>query len=591
MADSPSIYRDRVFSYSVYSDGKKVGDEYCLTFVKVLAGMNRIGKATLKFNAGDMAAQSFDEVDADFFKPGTAIRLDAGSVEREEPIFEGLVVQLRIEVSEGERAQMVVECRDYAYPATMGRKNRIFEQKKDSEIIAEVLGGYGQVTVDTTGSQYPLLMQYYCTDWDFALSRAEANGLFVTVRGNRFEVKKPLLNASPVLTVGYGNDLIDFDGGVTVADQFGAVEAVSWDPKQQKVVTTRAKAPELNRQGEGKTERLDEAVMELWQTDAAMDAGTLQNWVDGLALQNGLARFEGSFMFYGCAGVVPGCTVELKGMGNRFNGLVYAGQVEHVVEHNVWTTRVYMGVPALRITEEPDVVAPPASGWVPGVEGLHIGKVRKISDDPQKEHRILVELPWLNGEKKEVWARLAAGYAGKKTGFFFYPEPDDEVVVGFFNDDPSHPVVLGSMYSSKLVPAFRPEAGNNRKGIVTRENMRLEFDEEKKVIVLSTPGDNRIEISDDGKSVTLTDQQKNKIVLDGNGICLDSARDIKLTAKGNIVLNAGVKITVEAKTDLELGGMDIKATAKTGFTAKGNATAELSAAGQTTVKGAMVMIN
>lgn len=591
MADSPSIYRDRVFSYSVYSNGTKVGDEYRLTFVKVLAGLNRIGKATLKFNAGDMEAQSFDEVDADFFRPGTIIRLDAGSVEREEPIFEGLVVQLRIEVSEGERAQMVVECRDCAYPATMGRKNRIFEQKKDSDIITEVLREYGQVAVDVTGSQYPLLMQYYCTDWDFALSRAEANGLFVAVRGNRFEVTKPQLNAAPVLTVNYGSDLIDFDGGVTVADQFEAVEAVSWDPKEQKVVTKKARVPELNRQGEDKAERLEEAVMELWQTDVPMVAGALQNWVDGLALQNGLARYEGSFMFYGCAGVMPGCTVELKGMGKRFNGLVYVGQVEHVVDHNVWTTRVYMGVPALRITEEPDVVAPPASGWVPGVEGLHIGKVRKISDDPQKENRILVELPWLNGEKKEVWARLVVGYAGKETGFFFYPEPGDEVVVGFFNNDPSHPVVLGSMYSSGLMPAFCPEVENNRKGIVTRENMKLEFDEKKKVIVLSTPGGNRIEISDEGKSVILTDQQKNKIVLDGNGICLDSAQDIELTAQGKIVLNAKAKIDVQAGSDLELGGMNIKATAQTNFTAKGNAGAELSAAGKTTVKGTMVMIN
>ena len=79
-------------------------------------------------------------------------------------------------------------------------------------------------------------------------------------------------------------------------------------------------------------------------------------------------------MFYGCADVVPGCIVELAGMGKRFNGKVYVGQVEHVVEGNVWTTRVFMGVPAGFITDEPDVMAPAASGWLPGIEGLHIGR-------------------------------------------------------------------------------------------------------------------------------------------------------------------------------------------------------------------------
>jgi hypothetical protein len=37
--------------------------------------------------------------------------------------------------------------------------------------------------------------------------------------------------------------------------------------------------------------------------------------------------------------------------------------------------------------------------------------------------------------------------------------------------------------------------------------------------------------------------------------------------------------------------LNVQATAQVGLTAKGTASAELSASGQTTVKGAMVMIN
>lgn len=64
-----------------------------------------------------------------------------------------------------------------------------------------------------------------------------------------------------------------------------------------------------------------------------------------------------------------------------------------------------------------------------------------------------------------------------------------------------------------------------------------------------------------------------------------------MKAKGNILLDATSKVSVKAKSDVGLEGMNVKATAKVGFTAKGNATAEISASGQTTVKGAMVMIN
>lgn len=591
MAQSPARYRDRVLSYSVYSDGVKVNDRYCLTSVNIRQGLNRIGKATLKFNAGDMEAQTFAETDDDFFKPGREVRLDVGDVVREQTVFEGMVVQLRIEADGETRTQMVVECRDVAFRATLGRKNRFFEGRKDSDIIADVLGQYGVVTVDATVCCHRSLVQYYCTDWDFVLSRAEANGLFVVVRGKEFCVGRPEPDGPAVLTVNYGSDLIDFNGGISMTDQFEAVEAVSWDPVRQQAVTFAAAAPRLNTQGDLSPSDVAGGERQLWQADVPMAEEALQSLVDGVALVNGLARYEGSFMFYGCADVVPGCTIELTGMGKRFNGNVYVGQVEHVIENNIWTTRAYMGVDSKRITEEADVVAPPATGWVPGIEGLHIGKVKKLEGDPQKEYRILIELPWFNGEKKECWARWATGYTGSCSGFFFLPEPGNEVVVGFFNNDPGHPVVLGGMYSPKLAPAYPLETKNAKKAIVGREKMTIEFDEEKKRVVITTPGENRLEISDDSGSVVLTDQNKNKLLLNEEGILLESSKDIVLKARGNILLDAAAKFSAKSQTDGELSAANVKITARTGLVAKGNATAELSASGQTTIKGAMVMIN
>ena len=49
--------------------------------------------------------------------------------------------------------------------------------------------------------------------------------------------------------------------------------------------------------------------------------------------------------------------------------------------------------------------------------------------------------------------------------------------------------------------------------------------------------------------------------------------------------------SIAAKQDVSLEGLNVKVQAKVGASVKGNATAELSASGQTTVKGAMVMIN
>ena len=591
MADSPSKYADRILAWTVYAGGSRLDGSFELVSARIRLELNRIGKATLCFNAGDMDTQTFDESDSDSFKPGNTIRLDAGDLNDQKTLFEGIIMQTGIRIGKNRRSMMVVECRDNAWPATQGRHNRIFEKKKDCEMISEALSSYGSVSVDGTDYQHPEMVQYYCTDWDFALSRADACGMFILTTGTAIKVFKPDVGASPVLTVTYGNDLISFDCGLSTGDQFSGYDAVSWNPAEQKQVKTSASAPSLNNQGDMAASDLSSDGNMLLQTDAPVDSSVLKAWADSLALKAGLARYRGKVSFYGAVEVVPGCVIELKGLGKRFNGNAFIGSVTHIIEKNEWITEAGIGVDPACITDEPDVVGPAAAGLLPGMEGLHTAVVKKLDGDPTGEYRIQVELPWLEGENKLLWARLSSLYGTNGSGTFWLPEPDDEVLVGFVNNDPVHPVILGSVYGAKHKPPYEYTAENNMKALVTREKLKIEFDEEKKIITISTPGNNKVELNDDGKSITLTDANGNEVKMDKNGISLSSAKDIKLSAKGNIMMDATMKLSGSAKQDASLEGLNVTVQGKMGATVKGNATAELSASGQTTVKGAMVMIN
>ena len=92
-------------------------------------------------------------------------------------------------------------------------------------------------------------------------------------------------------------------------------------------------------------------------------------------------------------------------------------------------------------------------------------------------------------------------------------------------------------------------------------------------------------------SVIFIDRNDNEIRLGPDGITLKSDKGIKLISKGNIDISNVGGVNIKSNADVTVEGMKIQATANVGFTAKGNVTAELSASGQTTVKGAMVMIN
>ena len=136
-----------------------------------------------------------------------------------------------------------------------------------------------------------------------------------------------------------------------------------------------------------------------------------------------------------------------------------------------------------------------------------------------------------------------------------------------------------------------PSKKGGFKGIMTKSRLKIEFDDKKKITTIETPGGNKAILSDEGKSIQLHDQNQNKVELTSGGITMESMKDIKITSKSKIIIEGTSGVDISSSADAKVSGLNINLNANVGLTAKGNATAELSAAGQTTVKGAMVMIN
>ncbi|NDV59430.1 phage baseplate assembly protein V [Bacteroides sp. 519] len=223
--------------------------------------------------------------------------------------------------------------------------------------------------------------------------------------------------------------------------------------------------------------------------------------------------------------------------------------------------------------------------------GLQTGIVTKLEGDPDKEFKIEVKISDSSGQEKKLWARLANFWGNNSYGSFFIPEKDDEVVLGFFNNDPARPVILGTLYSSSMPPSNELKEGNAIQSITTKSKMKLEFDDEKKVITIEIPGKNIIKISDEDKGISLVDQNKNKIELNDKGITIESSKAITLKAQTDIKIEAGSAIETKAKADLKLQGMNIEGKAQATLRMAGTASAEFSASGNTVVKGAIVKIN
>ncbi len=596
MAESPMINSSAVVKLSIFSNGTQVNDAINIASISVTNAINKIPYARIELLDGDMPNKDFPISNSDDFKPGKEIKINAGYGDSEDTIFQGIVVKHGIKINGDNNSRLVIECRDKAVAMTIGRQNANYVDKKDSEIISSLISNYSGLSsaVDVTTTQYKELVQYYCSDWDFMLSRAEVNGLLVCVEDAKLSVKAPQMSGSAELKLTYGDDLIELHADIDARTQFAEVNTASWDPGEQAVVEEQVGPQTLNKQGDLTAKDLA-GVVDLksfrLQTPGVIEKTALKDWAAGRQLKAGLARIRGRMKFQGSARAKTGSLIALDGVGDRFNGDVFVSSVNHQITAGKWLSEVDFGMSPDWFAEQRDLVAPPASGFLPGVEGLQIGVVMKLDEDPDGQSRVQVSVPILQAQTEGVWARLANFYASNSFGAFFIPEIGDEVILGYLNNDPSNPVVLGSLYSSKQAPPYELTADNYTKAIVTRSQLKIEFDDEKKITTIVTPGGNQVILSDDEKSILLQDQNSNKLELSPDGIVLDSPKDIKISAKGKISIDAMGEIAISSKADVKVEGLNVNHTASVGFVAKGSASAELSASGQTTIKGAMVMIN
>lgn len=587
---------DGVLSFTITCDGAPLPDIVQVVSIETNHSTNRIPSATITVLDGDMPNAAFPVADQGNFKPGTQVVISAGYGLTVKPIYSGVVVRHSVEISGENYARLIIECRDKALAMTVGRKNANYVNQTDHQIIAALIAAHAGLSaaVDSTSITYKELVQYYVSDWDYMMARAEANGLLVTVDAGTVTVAAPAAGGAPVLTVTYGTDLLEFQAELDARWQLASVTGTSWDPASQAVLEQTAKPLALTGQGDTTSVTLA-GVLNAgdfgMQTAAPLDSAALTAWTRAQQTKAALARIRGRMVFQGSALAKPGALLTLAGVGAHFNGNVIASNVIHRIKEGNWLTEVEFGMPGYWFADTHQLHAPEASGWTAGIAGLHNGVVKKLDADPEGQYKVQVSLPLMKAATDGVWARLSTYYGSAGFGAFVIPEIGDEVILGFFNNDPSCPVILGSLYSSKRVPPYELTAENNFKALVTRSKLKMEFDDDKKVITFITPGNNKVVLSDDAKSILLQDQNGNKVELSPSGILLDSPKDITIKAAGKVAISAVQNVEVAAQMDVKVSALNINHNANVGFVAKGAATAELSAAGQTTVKGALVMIN
>ncbi|CAN5331051.1 VgrG-related protein [soil metagenome] len=567
-------------SYTLRSNGEEFMEGFKVKSIMVLNEANRIPRAKILLLDGNVSEQDFKISNLDFFKPGRLLEIDIGFESDVTNVFKGLIIKHGIKISSTNNSYLEIECKHVAVKLIVNKKNRHFNNLNDNDVVTQLLGEAGishkiDGMTDFTHSQ---LVQHESTTWDFLVSRVDVNGHLVLFDNEDLIITSPTMEGEEVADCAYGDNVISFQSEMDSESQFLQVESKAWSSAEQNLVVANESQSFKNEIGNISSEDLAQVLNNgpfHLQHAGSIPEDELTIWAKSKATKNELSKIIGNVRIRGNATVYPGKIIKLTGFGERFSGKAYVTGVRHETSEGNWTTDIQFGLPSDWFSQRQGFQALPAGGMLPAVNGLQLGVVTQLENDPDNEFRIKVRLPMVSNEEEGVWTQMAKGYAGDSYGICFLPEIGDEVVIGFLNDDPRKAVVLGMLHSSAKPAPIGPSDDNHQKAIVSRNDVKIIWNDDKKIITISTPGGNEIKLDEESQEVKIIDSHQNKIVMNGQGISIESASNLKLKARQNI--------------DIE--GINISSKANGKFAAEGNGGVEVKSNAIAILKGSLVQIN
>ena len=572
-----------VVNIKILLNGIALNGEYKVVSLHASKTFNKISSAKIVIADGDPSIQDFAiSSKEDGLIPGTEIEISIGYHAKSNIIFKGIIVKHAIRSEKSQHSSLTIDAKDKAFKLAKGRKSVGYTDQSDADIIKSIAQkcGYSSNDLDIENAtlNHKEMMQYNTMDWDFIVSRAEMNGMLVLTEENKLIIKKPDTNQQPAKEITYGIDVLEFESEIDASDQLTQVKSHAWNYKDQTQTDSPDASIQFKESGNLKAEdlagKMGGSGFDLYHS-GNLSADELKAWSNAQLLKSRLAKLAGIITIKGTTEIKVGQVIKLNGFSKRFNGNVLVTGIRHSYSETAWQTDVQFGLSEEWFYQQYAIIDKPAAGIIPGINGLQIGIVLQLENDPDNEDRIKIKMPLVN-MKDGIWARIASIDAGNERGAFFRPEINDEVVVGFLNDDPRFAVVLGMLNSNAKPAPLKASDANHEKGFISRSKMKWIFNDDKKIITIETPNGKKIEINEDANSMILSDENKNKISLTSDGILIESVKNISIKTLGG---------------DVKIEGLNIQSKASVKFSAQGSAMAEIQSSGPTVVKGAIVNIN
>ncbi|RPK33032.1 MULTISPECIES: phage baseplate assembly protein V [Streptomyces] len=493
-------------------------------------------------------------LDSPLLDPGKTVEIHLGYGNDLKPAFLGEIAAVEPSFPQSGPPTVQVSGYDRSYRMRRGQPEPTeYTFMNDSLVAARIAVENGLVpVVDPTPGVKEKIIQVE-SDMAFLKDRARRYHFDVYVEWDRMYFRFPRPQAAAHV-LEWGRNLSSFTPRVSASAAAGLQVVRGYNQELAQTVQGLALAADLG--VDRLTERLGGGAADLLLAMArkGVRRHSLENPLDAKVLAQSLlaelldGMYEGSGSCVGVPGLSAGQFIEIRGVGKRFSGTYRLRKVTHRIDEGGFMTDFsisqgghssLLGMLRKQIVEEPPPNrTEPFYGVVLGVvEDNH-----EVTAVPPKAPlgRVKVSFPGLSDRFTGGWAPCARPMAGKDMGFYWLPEPGDQVLVAFDQGDLGKPYVIGGLWNAdQPPPATNTDGSNSTRVIKSRSGHTITFDDAK------SGGEVVIRDGGRGSAITLN-------AADGS-LTISAAGDLSLTAGGDVTLTAaGRTTTITAGSSVEL---------------------------------------
>lgn len=442
----------------------------------------------------------------------------------EKPLFNGMLTRWVSEYID-KKLLMTFEASHNMQKLKINQRSAVFIEKTDNQILSQIFQEQNIKLLAAEGMdiQHKQMVQFNSSDWRFIRARTRASGIWIVPTPSGVSLVKPKVPRPDVVVSADSSELWHLISETDVSALPEDIELTSWNIAEQKAATAKA-APSNTGEDIYSITGLKSLKGVAWHfgLSSALEAKERELVASSSWLNSRLNSLRATLKITGGLAPEVGKGIRITGFHSGIDGTALITQVRHEFSKNAgaeadWCTVISVG-------QDPNGVS--SGEIIPEASGLHIGIVDK-NDGPDENHALNIMIPALQ-IKTAVRARLSVPLAGKESGFNFYPQQGDEVVVAFFDNDPRFPVILGAMHN----PVNKAPVQELNNGI----GMVLKTGELTQRLLLHPENGLLLEEKKGGK--------RSQIVLKDGIVSVESTNNVSMTADQKILISgsSGVEI-------------------------------------------------